>query len=127
MSDNTQKKGFRGAKQRYVCMKCNQNWTDGAKPREKMALEEKIDMVKKAKDKYLSINITYKGVNRTVDPYAANQTYCTGYCNYRKALRTFKIDRMTNISLGNEFAFDGSMSALAEGQINNIKTYRNYY
>lgn len=60
-----------------------------------------------------AIKIHYKGVWRKVDPYALNETYMVGYCHYAYALRTFRIDRILGVELGENFDFDIDLEKMA--------------
>lgn len=124
-----QKKGFRGNKQRYICIKCKKNWTegvDGLTENPKLPLVNKRAEVEKAKNGQLSVQIKYKGMVRTIFPYACNETYCVGYCNYRNELRTFRIDKMQDIKISGKFEFQEALKRQADSNINNVKSYSSY-
>jgi len=127
-----QKKGFRGDKQRYICINCKKNWTDRGNENNsnnKLSLEEKITYVTKAKNEQLSLKIKYKGVNRTIFPYSSDRKYCVAYCNYRNELRTFRIDKMQDIEIGTKFELQGVFKREADSKIRNIEPYhyKRYY
>jgi transposase-like protein len=127
--DKMQKKGFHGSKQRYICMNCKKNWTEGEddhKENLKSPLADKKEEIEKAKKNQLSIQMKYKGLTRTIFPYAYNETYCVGYCNYRNELRTFRIDKMQNIKIGDKFEFQETLKKQAESNINNVQSYSSY-
>lgn len=71
--------------------------------------------------------ISYKGFSRTIHPYNVNSTYCVAYCTYRNDLRTFRLDRMKNIKLGEKFSVDSTYINKSHSQIENAKNFRKYY
>ncbi|MFC1495812.1 AAA domain-containing protein [Candidatus Margulisiibacteriota bacterium] len=83
--------------------------------------ESKTSIINKAYDNHHSIAMTYKGIKRTIHPYACNNIYCIAYCNYRKGLRTFRIDRMRNVKIGPEFLVDHALQNEAQSKIKNIR------
>lgn len=89
--------------------------------------ENYIERVKTAVRDHLALNMRYKGIEREVYPYAANNTYCVAYCTYRKELRTFRIDRMQNMTVGTQFEFDRSLQKSAESRVGAAYTYRGNY
>lgn len=83
--------------------------------------------VKAAARDHLALSMRYKGIERTIYPYAANNTYCVAYCTYRKELRTFRIDRMQNIQVGTQFEFDRSLQKSAESRVGTAYNYKRSY
>jgi transposase-like protein len=131
-SVSIEKKGFRHSKQRFICKSCHKNWTDGivietkkdsSKPREHIQKQTINSQISEAYKNHLAISMHYKGFPRTIHPYCVNDTYCVGFCTSRNDLRTFRIDRMRSVTIGNEFQFDSSLSRRAENQINNVQSY----
>lgn len=71
--------------------------------------------------------INYKGFSRTIHPYNVNNTYCVAYCTYRNDLRTFRLDRMKNIKLGEKFSVNSAYINKSDSQIEDAKNFRRYY
>jgi len=131
-SASIEKKGFRHSKQRFICKSCHKNWTDGitidtksplVQSKERTQKQTTSSIISKAYENHLEISMHYKGFPRTIYPYCVNNTYCVGFCTARNDLRTFRIDRMKSVSIGDEFQFDSSLASRAENQINNVRTY----
>lgn len=85
------------------------------------------ETVASAINNHLIINMRYKGVVRDIYPYAADGTYCVAYCTFRKSLRTFRIDRMQNLRVGDKFQFDGALQKSAQGKVGEAHTYHRSY
>lgn len=86
--------------------------------------EDTIEKVKIAIKDNLVIKMKYKGMKREIHPYSADNTYCTAYCTYRKDLRTFRIDRMQDVDLGEQFSFENSLKNRAESKVIRSYPYR---
>jgi len=102
----------------------------------KEALQEKESASKKDfnKDKNLeqafnnhqTIRIRYKGSWRAIDPYALNNTYCVAYCHLARDIRTFRIDRIQETELSENFNFDKSLQKTAQTRLIEAPNYRGY-
>lgn len=85
------------------------------------------EIIATAVQNHREVTMTYKGFSRTIYPYNVNDTYCVAYCTYRNDLRTFRLDRMRNIKLGEEFNVNNSYINKSDLQIENAKNFRKYY
>ena len=95
--------------------------------KEKISRQNVDKLIKKALENRLVISMEYKGFPRVIFPYCADNTYCVGYCTLKSDLRTFRIDRMKNVTLGQEFEFDYGLSSRSLNQINNVGNFRKHY
>ena len=140
-SSKAKNKGIRNNKRRYVCNDCGRNWTqelDGSAaqrtPKKKPPQEtcptklrktvQKTVKIQTLVDNCLSIEMYYKGKRRTVYPYAFDGKYCVAFCTYRNELRTFRIDRMRLIKVGNPFSFNNNLVERAKNQLSSARNYQ---
>ena len=56
-------------------------------------------------------------------PYAYNDKYCVAFCMYGHRLKTFLIDRMESLQIGEAFEFKDDLYREAQEQIKNIGHY----
>jgi len=87
----------------------------------------KIELLKKAVGENISIQMIYKGFNRIILPYSVNNKYCVGFCTLRNDLRTFRIDRMREISMGDNFEPNRGFFQKAEKQVDEAQYYKKKY
>ncbi len=66
----------------------------------------------------------YKGVHREIYPYQYDETYCVAFCTFRKAVRTFRIDRMRSMVLGEMFNYDNVSNFDAKQKLVTAKNYK---
>jgi predicted XRE-type DNA-binding protein len=85
------------------------------------------EIIAKAVNEHREVTISYKGFSRTIHPYTVNSTYCVAYCTYRSDLRTFRLDRMKNIKLGEEFSVNSAYINKSDSQIENANNFRKFY
>ena len=85
------------------------------------------EIIATAVNEHREATISYKGFSRTIHPYTVSSTYCVAYCTYRNDLRTFRLDRMKNIKLGEMFSVNSDYINKSDSQIENAKKFRNYY
>lgn len=102
-------------------LKQNQNHSQD-KPKESTS-----ELAMHAYKNHLAINMVYKGITRKIYPYSVNGTYCVGFCTLRNDLRTFRLDKMKILNLGEEFKINKDFINRASSNIDNIKNYRSYY
>lgn len=85
------------------------------------------EIIATAVSEHREATISYKGFSRTIHPYTVNNTYCVAYCTYRNDLRTFRLDRMKNIKLGEKFSVNSAYINKSDSQIHNAKNFRKFY
>ncbi len=85
------------------------------------------EIIEIAVKEHREATISYKGFSRTIHPYNVNSTYCVAYCTYRNDLRTFRLDRMENVKLGEIFSVNSAFINMSDSQIENAKNFRRYY
>ena len=91
-----------------------------------VSLGETFELLGRAMKGHLSMNIRYKGLGRDINAYASNGTYCIAYCSLRQELRTFRIDKMSHIRLGEPFSFNESLRIQAEEKIKTAHLYSHF-
>lgn len=98
------------------------------------ALANRIAITKKdfrkeleqAFNNHQSIRMRYKGSWRTTDPYALNETYYVAYCHLARDIRTFRVDRIQNVELSENFNFDKTLQKTAQVRLGEAPSYRGY-
>lgn len=78
-------------------------------------------LVSKALTDHLLMKLTYNRVFREIKPYACDGKYCIAHCEINKELRTFRVDKMSNISLSKQFEVVDNQLREANKKIENIK------
>jgi len=113
---------------KYFCRNCNETWDITEKRLKLKKTQKKLrkEILKKTTNEHISIEMTYKGIQRIVHPYIYNDTYFVAFCTYRDELRTFRIDRMKSVKLGDKFEYRRSLYKIAIEQIRNIGSFYRY-
>lgn len=88
------------------------------------SLGKKLELLGRAMKDHLILRVRYKGLSRDLHPYASDGKYCIAFCGLRNDLRTFRIDRMQNISLADQFSYSDSLRREADTKIKSANTYK---
>lgn len=89
--------------------------------------QDNYRMIATAMDDNRAVTIRYKGLERTIHPYALDETYCAAYCTYKEDMRNFRLDRMTIIEVDDVFVINDNYAKLANQNIEKLRNYRHYY
>jgi len=73
-----------------------------------------------------SVKIRYKGSWRTIDPYSLNDTYVVAYCHSARDIRTFRVDRIQDAKLSEDFIIDKSLQTTAQSRLVEAPSYSGY-
>lgn len=82
------------------------------------------EMLFEALNSSRSVKIRYKGSWRIIDPYSVNHSYVVAYCHLARDLRTFRLDRIQDAVISEEFVIDKALYSKAVPRLSQAPFYQ---